>query len=94
MNNYEFLCVCQSKKGRTGFCDILPEYQKELAETREELALYKKALDMACEELWDDFSDCDNCPVKNNGDKCSTNYCGVTSYDLANFYLQKAREEE
>lgn len=68
----KFYCVCQSKKGRTGLCDILPEYQKELADTREELALYKKAYelmarDFALKNHCSSIKECSDCLVN---DEC------------------------
>lgn len=75
-------------------CVVVERNSKEFEKNLKELEVYKKALELACEQLWDDFDDCDNCPVKNNGDKCSTNYCGVTSYDLMNYFLKEARKEE
>lgn len=68
------------------------EILQVVEELRNESLIYRKALDMACEQLWDDFSDCDNCPVRNDIDKCNSGYCGVTSYDLMNYFLKEASE--
>lgn len=54
MNNHEFYCICQSNKGKQGFCNILPEYQKDLA-------IYMKALELLakdyCESMGCAFCD-------------------------------------
>ena len=99
----ESLCVCQSKKGRTGLCDILPEYQKELAETREELKtlrvelennskeleVYKKALMIACSQ--NNTNPIPICVTEEYKDECmSWGSCGEC---WANVCLYKAREE-
>lgn len=66
--------------------DILPV----LLETKKELALYKKALEMACEGMG--FNYCQNCWIEPRHVHCSD--CNTKEGSWVDYYLNKAREEK
>ena len=78
--------------------DDYMDMQHDLAEAdviafENEIDFLHKALDLACEYLWDN-SICDCCPKQSDRDKCGCDICDVLSEDYKDFIFQKVRKEE